>query len=147
MIKNGRRKKRRILLFQAFVTTTKAHGPYILIVYVAQPCCQPESVWCAFLSLEESSATMRNQATATSTSKRHPYMLQVNALRYAKVMFTNTFTHFCLHNKNMTYQFMPPLFMSYILVWVYSHGPMQYIHRLFKLIMLLRLKQPSLIKI
>ena len=102
---------------------------------------------CVRLSLDvHLSWTMCNQATATAASKFLPYMLLVNALRYAKVMFTNTFTHFCLH-KNMTYQFMPPLFMSYILVQVYSHGPMQYIHRLFKLSMVLRLKQPSLIKI
>jgi hypothetical protein len=33
---------RQVLLFDTFVASTKAHGPYTLTVCTDQPCCSPE---------------------------------------------------------------------------------------------------------
>ena len=43
-----------------------------------------------------------------SSSKHHPSMLPVSTLRYAKVMFTNSFTRICLH-KNIN-----------LIIWIHA---------------------------
>ena len=102
-------------------------------------------VVCLPLLQPRGSTPIRNHATVAAISKLHPHMLPISILRYAKVT-----------NCSPT-----PLFM--LSLWKYKHAHTyfscfwymlwfgcirkRYIHRRFKLSMVLRLKLPSLIKL
>jgi len=71
-----------------------------------------------------------------SSFKHHPHMLQVKTLRYAKVnkMFTNSLTHICLHEIIHIHASVVYVMCSGLGVHTW------YIHSIFKLSMVLRLK-------